>query len=389
MKSLPGSSIQRQPGGPNTRSTPIPSDSSELSAQEARTGLEKHCVPGILVKDEMGELEFIKKSFSSDFCVGLVNSSFLRRKLPHILRVLTVPIPIRVNDKLVFPKQGYDPRFGTFLVDHAPALKEMTLERALEVFHNLYFDFCFTNDQSRTHALARLLTPFARGILGWTTRVPLWFFSANRPRAGKDYLAAITLLVYEGQAFEDMPLGKDAEETCKRIISAARNGRRFMHFSNCQFYLQDQYLTQAITNQIIGGRSLGTNNASSDLCLPNEMEFSLSGNVGMTHREDFENRMRKIELAYFEEDFNDRAFKNPFLHQNRPGTPRTSFYRRQMPFSKIGPGRDSRRAPPPLKAFPTGPMWSAVRWWPRVLGTPASHSRANTTTSAVIGTPWP
>ena len=261
------------------------------------------------------DLEFIKKSFSSDFCVGLVNSSFLRRELPHILRVLTVPIPIRVNDKLVFPNQGYDPRFGTFLVDHAPAIKEMTLERALEVFHNLYFDFCFTNDQSRTHALARLLTPFARGILGWTTRVPLWFFSANRPRAGKDYLAAITLLVYEGQAFEDMPLGKDAEETCKRIISAARNGRRFMHFSNCQFYLQDQYLTQAITNQIIGGRSLGTNNASSDLCLPNEMEFSLSGNVGMTHREDFENRMRKIELAYFEEDFNDRAFKNPFLHQ--------------------------------------------------------------------------
>jgi hypothetical protein len=161
-----------------------------------------------------------------------------------------------------------------------------------------------------------MLTPFARGLLGWTTRVPLWFFCANRPRAGKDYLAAITLLIYEGIAFEDMPLGKDAEETCKRIISAARNGRRFMHFSNCQFYLQDQYLAQVVTNPMISGRSLGANSAQSDLQIPNEMEFSLSGNVDLSYREDFENRLRKIELAYFEEDFNSREFKNPLLHQS-------------------------------------------------------------------------
>src|SRR5215831_14093887 len=88
-----------------------------------------------------------------------------------------------------------------------------------------------------------------------------------------------------------------------------------MHFSNCQVYLEDQYLTQALTNPVINGRRLGSNDASSDLSIPNEIEFSLSANVGLTYREDFEPRMRKIELAYFEEDPNDRKFKDKFLHR--------------------------------------------------------------------------
>ena len=45
------------------------------------------------------------------------------------------------------------------------------------------------------------------------------------------------------------------------------------------------------------------------------MEFSLSANVGHTYSPDFEPRMRKIELAYFEEDPNARVFQNKFLHQ--------------------------------------------------------------------------
>jgi hypothetical protein len=125
----------------------------------------------------------------------------------------------------------------------------------------------------------------------------------------------VTLIIYEGHAYEDLPIGKESEETGKRIMAAARNGRRFMHFSNCQEYLADQYLTQALTNPVINGRRLGSNDASSDLSIPNEMEFSLSANVGLTYREDFEPRMRKIELAYFEEDPNARVFKNRFLHQ--------------------------------------------------------------------------
>ena len=66
---------------------------------------------------------------------------------------------------------------------------------------------------------------------------------------------------------------------------------------------------------------LGRTDASSDLELPNEIEFALSANIGLTCREDFERRCRKITLNYFEEDENSRRFSRPdlweFVKENR------------------------------------------------------------------------
>jgi hypothetical protein len=169
-------------------------------------------------------------------------------------------------------------------------------------------------NQSKTHALARLITPYARGIMGFHERTPLWYYEGNRPRCGKDYLAGITQIVYSGYSFEDAPLGKESEETIKRIVSALRAGRRFMHLANCQFHLDDIHLIQAITANVIRARSLGTNDGASDLELPNEIDFSLSANVGLTRREDVSGRMRKIDLAYFGEDENSRTFAKTDLH---------------------------------------------------------------------------
>ena len=229
---------------------------SELSPVEARSDLERYVVPGVLAEDGTGQKQFVRKSFSTEFCASLVRSGQLAGELPRIVRVLTVPLPFRPegSQRLVYPAKGYDPRFLTYLVEDAPEIDEnFPLERALEVIKWVHREFCFTNEQSRVHAIARFITPFARAILGWTTRVPLWYFCANRPGAGKDYLSGCTLILYEGLAFEDAPIGRESEETLKRIVSAARSGRRFMHFSNCQVYLQDENLAQAITNRIHSG----------------------------------------------------------------------------------------------------------------------------------------
>ena len=280
----------------------------ELSALAARSDLEKYMIPMALTPDKKS----VKKSFSIPFCLGLVNSDFLRRELPRINRILTVPLPFRDDKKLVYPSPGYDQRFGTYLVPGAPEIRPMPLEEAKEVIEEIHAEFPFTSGQSKTHAIARLLTPFIRGIIGWTTRAPLWYFCANRPRVGKDYLAAIALLVYEGHAMEDLPIDRNPEETGKRLVAAGRSGRRFMHFADCQGYLQDQNLLNAITNPMIAARRLGSNEGSSDLRVPNEMDFSLSAQAELTYKEDFEPRMRQIEMAYFEEDPNARQFRrNP------------------------------------------------------------------------------
>ena len=85
--------------------------------------------------------------------------------------------------------------------------------------------------------------------------------------------------------------------------------------------------------------------------------------------------MRKIELAYFEEDFNDRAFKNPFLHQD-------VLKNRGLTLSAVNAVFQNWAK----QGFPKGP--NSFRSFPdrsNVVG----GAMANTTTSAGIGTPWP
>src|SRR4029077_17657183 len=96
-------------------------------------------------------------------------------------------------------------------------------------------------------------------------------------------------------------LGEDSEETRKRITTAIWAGRRMMHFANCQGFIESATVIQAITGNLWRTRALGSTSAESDLELPNEIEFSISANVGLTYCEDLEPRMRKIELAFYDE----------------------------------------------------------------------------------------
>jgi hypothetical protein len=289
-----------------------------LVGTQAKILLEEYIEPGILRKDETDETIFVPKSFPIEFCNGLAQSKPLKEELPHILRLLTVPIPLRVGDHLIYPQKGFDPKFGTFLMPDAPELDHaMPIEEAWALIADMLSGFCFTNEQSRTHAIVRLLTPFSRGIIGWKTRVPLWIYIGSRPRCGKDYLNGCVFIIFEGAAFEDLPItGRDSSvETGKRIFAAARNGRRFMHFSNCEQNLKDSSLTHAVTNSQLSGRLLGQNDATADVTVDNELEFSLSFNLGLTISPDLEPRSRPIELAFYEENPNSRVFKDPYLHE--------------------------------------------------------------------------
>jgi hypothetical protein len=191
----------------------------------------------------------------------------------------------------------------------------MTIEKAKEVLQRTLEGFPFKSEQSLTHALARILSPYGRGLIGFDERLPLWYYGANRPRAGKDYLAGVGQIIYLGEAFEDAALGDDHNETRKRITAALVAGRRMVHFANCQGHIDDQYFIQAITNKIWRDRMLGSTTAKSDLSLVNECEFSLSANMGLTYREDLEGRTRRINIAYYQEDENSRTFPMPYLHQ--------------------------------------------------------------------------
>ena len=128
--------------------------------------------------------------------------------------------------------------------------------------------------------------------MGFNQRVPLFTFIANRPRAGKDFLNGVAQTLYYGASFEDPAIAaKSSEETQKRITTALSAGRRSMHIANQQAYLDDAAFIASITAPIVYDRRLGSNDASAQLQFRNELEFTMSGNIGLTWREDLTPRI--------------------------------------------------------------------------------------------------
>jgi DNA polymerase-1 len=287
-----------------------------LEPIEARTAIEDHVQTGLVQMDrDTSQPVFSARTMTRECAAGLLAAPQLRRKLPEIIRILDFPLPIRLpGGEIAQPKSGYDPRFRIYTDPAAPELRRMSRDEAFEWIRQAHVGFGFRDKQSLVHAIARLITPYCRGLMGWDGRFPLWHFSGNRPRAGKDYLAGVTQIVYEGRSIEDAPLERESEETRKRITAALMSGRRMLHFANCQGHIQDAVFIGAITSKTFGARNLGSTDARSDLTLPNEIEFSISANIGLTFRPDVEPRTRRITLEFPEDNANGREFPNPELH---------------------------------------------------------------------------
>jgi len=280
-----------------------------ISAVEICTAVEQFVETGSL--DRKDETIFLPDTMSEPVGRQLLSAPQFVNGLPRISRVLEYRLPIIHEGELILQKIGYDDRFAAFTRPDAPEVSEMSLEEAKVLISEALQGFPWKSPQDLTHAIARLITPFCRGLMGWSARTPLWFFNANRPRAGKDYLNGIVQIVYSGYASEDAALNRDREEVRKRITTALMFGRRSMHFANCRDKLDHTALEQAITAPLWVDRVLGSNR---EVQLANEMEFSLSANVGVSYTPDFDARVRKIRLAYPDEDANARVFRRPDLH---------------------------------------------------------------------------
>jgi hypothetical protein len=303
------------------------------------------------------ERKFVPHSMSSDVACSLMQSPQFAREIPQINRILDVPIPIKSpSGEIITLGPGFNSKLGIYCDPNAPPICKMSFEEALEVLSKTLEGFCFKNEQSRVHAIARLLTPYGRGIIGFSKRTPLWFFLGNRPRAGKDYCAGISQITYLGQSFEDAALGRNSEEIGKRITCALRAGRRQMHFANNQDPINAETFIQAITAEVWRDRALGSTSAKSDVKLKNEIDYSVSGNVGITYREDVEPRARFIELEYHEENENDRRFPNVYLHE-------WVLDQRSLVLSAIHAFFQrwiDRGMPPGKTPFSSFPKWAAV-----------------------------
>lgn len=281
------------------------------------TLVEKYISPGKIIRQG----EWVEHSIWADLGNTLLQSPQLQDALPKIDRIFTIPLPIWHDDELTFPKQGYDERFNSWLVHDAPKINsEMSLEEAKELIRIIFGEFCFETEQDKTNAIAALITPGLRGIFDkFSARTPVAFYQGNRQRTGKDYCAGITGIVYEGFATEEPPIsnsekfsGNDSAELRKKLTAAFLVGRKRLHFSNNKGHIDNAVFESVVTAEKYEDRVLGRNDLVS---FENEIDFSLSGNLGVTCTPDFADRCMFINLFLAMEDANSRKFVNPGLHE--------------------------------------------------------------------------
>jgi hypothetical protein len=284
------------------------------------TLVEKYFIPVVTVWNKQDRCEETKsKSITKELATTMLHSSILDEALPQITRIFTVPIPIIHKGKLTFPKSGYDERFRSWMPSNAPKISnpEMSIKEAKEIFKQIFQEFCFEEQQDYYNAISALLTPFLKGLFTkFNKRAPVFFYLANRERAGKDYLAGITGLIYEGNSIEESPIssgekGNNTEELRKKVMSALMTGRKRMHFSNNRGYIDNAIFEGIITSESHSDRVLGRNEI---LTFDNEIDFSLSGNTGVGFTADLANRCIMVRLLLNIENANERRFNNPDLY---------------------------------------------------------------------------
>ncbi len=287
------------------------------------TLIENYITPFITIKNpNNGNFIEKEKSISAELANTILTSEELKSSIQPIRRLFTVPIPIIYKGELTFPKKGYDERFNSWLSNDAPDLSNpnMGIQEAQSILKNIYKEFCFQDKQDYHNAIAGLITPYLKGLYPqFNTRAPIFCYLANRERSGKDYCAGVTGIVYENSSLEEPPIstGESAyndtsNELRKKILSGFMSGRQRLHFANNKGFINNSTLEAVATSKSWSDRQLGK---SENLVFDNTMDFSLSGNVGITYTPDLANRMVFVNLFLDIEDANARRFNNPNLHE--------------------------------------------------------------------------
>ena len=286
---------------------------ASLNPRSLVTAVERKAEVGTLKSDAAGDSTFVVKSMTESQARLLRECGPFLDSLPVIDRTLQAPIPRKIEGLLVYPIPGYDPASRTWMAPKAPRLHSMSVDEALNLLlgellcGSEFGGFCWRDDQAQLHALARLVTPFIRGLINWD-RGPIWIFAGNREGCGKDTCADLTHILYTGSSVIGAPLSKGSDdELRKRITSALKCVRQFFHLANLKGFLNYPSLEAATDGSCVWeDRLLNVNEVAT---LRNEMEFSISSN-NAKWTPDLERRCRQIQLHVPNECLNDILFRH-------------------------------------------------------------------------------
>lgn len=134
-------------------------------------------------------------------------------------------------------------------------------------------DFPFLSASDRAHALAALLIPFVKPMIRGVC--PIHLIEAPAIGSGKSLLAKLVHLIAAGASAPMTTMGRDEEETRKKITSLLAAGARIVIVDNVVDGVSSSNLAAAVTSEVWKDRWLGTQEMPE---LPNNAIWFFTGN---------------------------------------------------------------------------------------------------------------
>lgn len=190
-----------------------------------------------------------------------------------------ISTPTLRPDGTILDQPGYDEATGLVLL--SPPLMPIIPDRPtkrdaarqLDLLGSLLAEFPFVDDVSRSVALSMMLTTVLRGAL--LPAVPMHAATAPQAGTGKSFLLDIASVIAIGERCAVIAVAPNAEETEKRLISAALSGRQIIALDNVSEMLAGDFLNQVTERPILQLRPLGT---SGDIRISNSFTVFANGN---------------------------------------------------------------------------------------------------------------
>jgi len=269
--------------------------------------------PGEMVTGQAIEVEWVEKPAKPPDKVPGMMLAAPHPKLPQLDAVVSTPVFGASGDLIMRP--GYYAadglwyaRGGLVVPDVPLAPSRADLARAKALIDEMIVDFIFATESDKTHVVALLVLPFVRRLIKGPT--PLHLIDAPGPAAGKSLLAGAVSIVGLGRQVEATTLGKDEEETRKKITTLLMKGSQVVLFDNLREGIDSATLAAVLTSDVWSDRLLGT---MSDVSVPNRAAWVATANNPKVTTE-IARRCARIRLMVNVEKPQDRTgFRHPRL----------------------------------------------------------------------------
>ncbi|MFB3882441.1 MAG: hypothetical protein ACE149_14335 [Armatimonadota bacterium] len=157
-------------------------------------------------------------------------------------------------------------------VPDRPSPAQVEAARLL-LFEELLVDFPFVSEPDRTHAVAAMLLPFVRRMVGGCT--PIHLIEAPAPGSGKNLLADVVAVVATGRACEPTTVTSDEDETRKKVTALLAKAQPVILLDNVRVGIESAQLASALTAEVWSDRLLGQ---SRMIDLPNHATWLVTAN---------------------------------------------------------------------------------------------------------------